>query len=45
VFIKDREYGSSSKFDPFSFKERKGKVDDETFPNNAINKGIKNYRS
>jgi hypothetical protein len=29
VFIKDKEYGSSSKFDPFSFKERKGKVDDE----------------
>jgi hypothetical protein len=32
VFIEDREYGSSFEFDPFSFKERKGKVDDGTFP-------------
>jgi hypothetical protein len=32
VFIEDKEYGSSFEFDPFSFNERKGKVDDGTLP-------------
>jgi len=40
-FIEDKEYNSSSEFDPFSFKEIKGKVDDGTFLNNAINRGIR----
>jgi len=32
MLIENREYGSSFEVDPFSFKERKGKVDDGTLP-------------